>query len=183
MATEPQPEMPMGDASMTSQEQPSLDGSMGNNMPDMDNNMSDMDMSGLNDNEMMNNEMPMDNSNPDKKRSEIQKNIGKACADFREYQGQDKEDLGKWISGMLDSLDGESSDGDVDMEGDTIDSPMENEPQEIPMESVIFSKKQVNKLNETFNDNLADSEDNVKIQKQRNCKTKNTPFNNPKFQK
>lgn len=179
MATEPQPEMPMGDASMVSPEQPTLDGSMGNGTPDMM-GAPDMGMPEAGGDEMMGAEMPMDNNaNPDKQRSDIQKNIGKACADFRQYQGQDKEDLGKWISGMLDSLDGESGDGDVATDGDSIESPMDAE---MPMESVILSKEQVGKLNETFN-NLETDKDEVNIEKQKTSKAKNTPFNNPNFQK
>ena len=80
---------------------------------------------------------------------------------------------------MLDSLDGESGDGDVAVEGDSIESPM---GAEMPMESVILSKEQVGKLNETFN-NLETDKDEVNIEKQKTSKAKNTPFNNPNFQK
>lgn len=184
---EPEQDMPMGDASMvspdeTQQPQGGLDGSMGMN-PDMGmqgNDAPPMGDTSMNMGEapnMMGGEQDM-GSNPEKDRKEIQKNIGKACADYRSYQGQDKEDLGKWISGMLDSLDGESGDGDVNMEGDSIESPMDDS-QEMPMESVVFTKKQLDRINETFMDNGEKKETlkNEKTKKQ----LKNTPFNNPDF--
>lgn len=175
---EPQQQTPMGDASMLPQQQPDMsmqqDPSMMGADPSMGGDMNDGPM--MDDPSMMGGETDMmGGGTPDKKRSEIQKNIGKACADFRTYQGQDKEDLGKWISGMLDSLDTESGDGDVVTDGDSIDSPMEQEP--MPNESV--NKKYQKNISETLRD-IEDTDDKKRTEKIRG--TKNTPFNNPNFQ-
>lgn len=114
--------------------------------------------------------MNNDSGNIERDKKNIQKNIGKACSDFRNYQGQDKADLGKWIEGMLDSLDGDSDDGDIDF--DT------NPEEEMPMESV-YTKSELEKLNEIFGDNEKETEPvNQEKIKKRMAKT---PFNNPKF--
>ena len=118
--------------------------------------------------------------NPDRQRKEIQKNIGKACADFRNYQGQDKEDLSKWVEGMLDSILDDSDAGVGDESESDMDMPEEPTPQ---MESVIFTKKQLDKINEEFGiENLSPKkEDETKIEKKQNTKNNNTPFSNPKL--
>ena len=120
------------------------------------------------------NQQPMD-VNYEKEKKEIQKNIGKGCADFRNYQGNDKEELGKWISGMLDSLDGTDNDT-VDLDNE--EGAPENQTQQegMPMESVIVKKKTVN---EVLNDTSVE-EDEPKVSKIRN-KVNNTPFNNPDY--
>ncbi len=177
----------MGDASMSQQSQ----------MPDpnMEQPMEDPNMMGGpemgGDPNMMggpempqdpNMEQPMnDNGEQDasKEKKEIQKNIGKACADFRDYQGQDKEELGKWISGMLDSLDGED-DENTDFDDDSIEAPVE---QEMPMESVVFKKKQLNKVNEIFGTDNLSTDNKPKNEKIKNNSVKNTPFNNPDYGK
>lgn len=111
----------------------------------------------------------------EKTKKDIQKNIGKACDDFRNYQGQDKEELGKWVSGMLDSLDGED-----DENADPTDDPdsIEQEPvdmgQQMPMESVFFKKKN---LNEVFG--VDDEQKDEPKPEQKKSKVNNTPFNNP----
>lgn len=119
--------------------------------------------------------------NPNKAKEDIQKNIGKGCADFRNYQGQDKEELGKWVEGMLDSIDDESSDAGIGEDSEM--PPMDNQmPQ---MESVIFTKKQLDKINEEFGiDNMSKKDDIVKNQqKTKKNINNNSPFSNPNFNK
>ena len=143
------------------QQQPVGDASMSQPMPQQDTMMNgtlDPQMGNQQDPNSMPQEQPMENEpmpeepdngmeqsnmgggNIERDKKNIQKNIGKACADFRSYQGQDKEDLGKWIEGMLDSLDGDSDDGDVDFDNQ---SP---EEEQMPMEGV-FTKGELNALN------------------------------------
>ena len=173
----------MGDASVVSpnmnsaQQMPqdNLDNTMNGNeqMPDMNN--SDMD----NDVDMnmdMGNE---DGGNIDRSRKETQKNIGKACADFRNYQGQDKADLQKWVEGMLDSI---LDDSDAGI-GEESEEPDMEEPTP-QMESVVFTKKQLDKINESFN--ITDSEEEKKtntLEKKKKTKNNNSPFSNPKLNK
>ena len=142
-----------------------------------------MDMGGdpgMEDPMMGGNNMGQGEGNPDRQRKEIQKNIGKACADFRNYQGQDKEDLSKWVEGMLDSILDDSNAGIGDESEPDMDMSEEPAPQ---MESVIFTKKQLDKLNEEFGiENLSSKkEDETKIEKKQNTKNNNTPFSNPKL--
>ena len=173
----------MGDASVVYPDmnsapqmpQDNLDNTMNGNeqIPDMNN--SDMD----NDVDMnmdMGNE---DGGNVDHSRKEIQKNIGKACADFRNYQGQDKADLQKWVEGMLDSI---LDDSDAGI-GEESEEPDMEEPTP-QMESVVFTKKQLDKMNESFN--ITDSEEEKKIntlEKKKKTKNNNSPFSNPKLNK
>ena len=174
----------MGDASVVSPNvnsapqmpQDNLDNTMNGNeqMPDMNN--SDMD----NDVDMnmdMGNE---DGGNIDRSRKEIQKNIGKACADFRNYQGQDKADLQKWVEGMLDSI---LDDSDAGI-GEESEEPDMEEPTP-QMESVVFTKKQLDKMNESFN--ITDSEEEKKTntleKKKKTNNNNNSPFSNPKLNK
>lgn len=114
--------------------------------------------------------------NADRQKKEIQKNIGKACDDFRNYQGEDKEELSKWVEGMLDSiLDDTDSAGISDEEGS---EPM---PQ---VESVIFTKGQLDKINEMIGvGNEEDKDDEPKNEKKQNVKNNNSPFDNPKLNK
>lgn len=187
----------MGDASMSPempQQQVNLN-PQGEQMP-QDPNMANGDTSMGADPNMMGGDPGMAGTDPNmaggdsianlsKEREQIQKNIGKACADYRSYLGQDKEELGKWISGMLDSLDGED-DENVDFDdnaegGDMEDGnvgPEDPNMEEMPMESVIVSKKQ---LKEIFNQ-MDDDKKEVKPQEKQQ-KVKNSPFNNPNFQK
>lgn len=187
----------MGDASVVSQgaeqisQDPNMSGDTGMQDPmaqggdpsmmgDNPNMMDDMGGNpGMQDPNMMG-DMGNAEGNPDRQRKEIQKNIGKACADFRSYQGQDKEDLSKWVEGMLDSILDDSDAGISDESEPDMDMPEEPMPQ---MESVIFTKKQLNKLNEEFGiENLSSKkEDETKIEKKQNSKNKNTPFSNPKL--
>ena len=187
----------MGDASVVSQgaEQMPQDPNMGGD-PGMQDPMAQgsdpsmmggadpgMDMggnTGMEDPNMMG-DMGNAEGNPDRQRKEIQKNIGKACADFRSYQGQDKEDLSKWVEGMLDSILDDSDAGIGDESEPDMEMP-EDEPMP-QMESVIFTKKQLNKLNEEFGiENLSSKkEDETKVEKKQNSKNKNTPFSNPKL--
>lgn len=145
------------------------------NMPQDQNMMQDPNMAGdpASTPQGQNMDMPMNNGggNIERDKKNIQKNIGKACSDFRNYQGQDKADLGKWIEGMLDSLDGDSDDGDVDFET--------NPDEEIPMESV-YTKSQLDKLNEVFGSD-DEKETEPKNQEKTTNKTTKSPFNNPKF--
>jgi len=118
--------------------------------------------------------------NPNKAKEDIQKNIGKGCSDFRNYQGQDKEELGKWIEGMLDSVDDEDSEAGI---GEDSEMPMDNQmPQ---MESFIFTKKQLDKINEEFGiDNMSKKDDIVKTQQKSKKKiNNNSPFSNPNLNK
>ena len=117
----------------------------------------------------------MENDNPNKEKKEIQKNIGKGCADFREYQGQDKEDLQKWIEGMLNSITDDSE--DVDTEEDTHE--MNSSEPEMPMESFIFKKGQLNKINEIFGTD--DGKKNNKKTEKKITKNNTSPFNNPQL--
>ena len=183
----------MGDASFAPQTNQPMQQDMG--MPNMnvDGNQNMQDTSMMTDPNMdINEQPPMDDQNMgmeningeqniDRTRKEIQKNIGKGCADFRNYQGQDKDDLSKWIEGMLDSI-LDDSDAGIGEESEGNEPPMdESIPQ---MESVIFTKKQINKLNEEFGiENLSSKkEDEMKPQKKQNSKkNKNTPFSNPKL--
>jgi len=149
------PEMP-ADPAMSGN--PAMDSGMGGDMPA---------------DPAMNSEMPADPAmGGDSDKKDIQKNIGKACEDFRNYQGEDKEELKKWIEGMLDSLD---SDGESE-------EPTEEDPQNgMPME-VIFTKKQVAKLNEIFG-----QQDDEKINKPLNKKKEGyqmkSPFSSPNIEK
>ena len=177
----PQQSEPVGDASMSQQPMPDMQ----QNQPSMDNGMVDPQMEdpnmGMGDEQMgtdMQGQDQMnipnnDGGNIERDKKNIQKNIGKACADFRSYQGQDKEDLGKWISGMLDSLDGDSDDENVDFEDG------EQTEQQMPMEGV-YTKKELDSLNEVFGCNDEDSEKN-NVKKQTIKKQTKSPFNNPKF--
>lgn len=126
-------------------------------------------------------EMPMvnSNSNPDREKKEIQKNIGKGCADFRNYQGEDKEELQKWIEGMLDSV-LDASDASIGEESTEIP---EEQPETVPqMESVIFTKKQLNRINEVFgNDEDSKEMKNEKPVEKVDKKKNNSPFSNPKL--
>lgn len=98
----------------------------GQQMPMDDEQISDI---GNMTDDVMGQEQQSGNQNPEKK--EIQKNIGKGCQEFRNYDGTDKAELGKWISGMLDSLDGD-----------------DDENVDIQTESIILTKAQLNKINE-----------------------------------
>ena len=123
---------------------------------------------------MMGNEQQ---ENPDSERKEIEKNIGKACTDFRGYQGQDKDDLAKWIEGMLDSIT-----DDVDGAGIEDEQPEEQPEQEPQMESVIFKKAQLTKLNEVLA-NMEQEKEEKPQEKEKKLKKNNSPFNNPDFTK
>lgn len=108
----------MSDASLSSvPNAPQMPNAAPNDMPPMDEPMPDAPQD----------EMPMDNEpkedNPSKEKKEIQKEIGSACQKFRDYQGEDKEELSKWIEGMLDSLN----------DDETEEAP-EEEPEEMPEE-------------------------------------------------
>ena len=123
--------------------------------------------------------------NVERQKKEIQKNIGKACDDFRNYQGQDKEELSKWVEGMLDSiLDDADNSGTNDEEGndnETIPDDMSNEPTP-QVESVIFTKGQLNNINEMIG--IGNDEEEKKEQRKNEKKVKannNTPFDNPKL--
>ena len=122
--------------------------------------------------------MDMGDANPNKAKEDIQKNIGKGCADFRNYQGQDKEDLGKWIEGMLNSVSDEDSEAGIGDESEVpMDAPM---PQ---METVIFTKGQLDRINEEFGiDNMSKKDDNKKEEKTK-VNNNNSPFNNPNLNK
>ena len=188
-------QQPIGDASMSQpmpQQDPMMNGTldpqMGGGDPSMNGGMPDPSMGSEDPNAMGGDpnmggdpsmsgmEQPMNGGgNIERDRKNIQKNIGKACADFRSYQGQDKEDLGKWIEGMLDSLDGDSDDENIDMN----DAP-ESEEDVMPMECV-YTKKDINKkLNEVFGCTDDKKEKPEPQQKKDKPKTK-SPFNNPKF--
>lgn len=167
------PEMP-ADPAMSGN--PTMDSGMGGDMPTnpaMDSEMPTDAAAMGDDPTAMGNDMPADTAlNGDSDKKDIQKNIGKACEDFRNYQGEDKEELKKWIEGMLDSLD---SDGESE-------EPTEEDPQNgMPME-VIFTKKQVAKLNEIFG-----QQDVEKINKPLNKKKKGyqmkSPFSSPNIEK
>lgn len=170
--TMPDPNMggaPMGDPSMGAD--PNAMGGDPNMMgadPGMDAGMGADQMAG--------------DANPNKAKEDIQKNIGKGCSDFRNYQGEDKEELGKWIEGMLDSVDDESSDAGIGEESEM--PPMNNQmPQ---MESVIFTKGQLDKINEEFGiDNMSKKDDNINTQQKskKDISNNNSPFNNPNFSK
>jgi len=170
----------MGDASVVSPNmnsapqmpQDNLDNTMNGNeqMPDMDNDV-DMNMD-------MGNE---DGGNVDHSRKEIQKNIGKACADFRNYQGQDKADLQKWVEGMLDSI-LDDSDAGIGEESEEPEEPDMEEPTP-QMESIVYTKKQLDNMNESFN--ITDSEEEKKtntLEKKKKTNN-NSPFSNPKLNK
>lgn len=181
----------MGDASVVSQDtQMPQDPNMGmDNQMMQDPNMgADPGMDMGNEPNMMGNDTGMGmedpmmggEQNPERARKEIQKNIGKACADFRSYQGQDKEDLTKWVEGMLDSI---LDDSDAGI-GDESEPEMGEEEPVPQMESVIFTKKQLNKINEEFGiENLSDKKDDTKKAEKvkSNKNNNNTPFNNPKL--
>ena len=123
------------------------------------------------------NENPEDGGNREKE--EIQKNIGKGCSDFRNYNGEDKDELRKWVEGMLNSV---VDDSDAGIEGDS-EMPEEN-PQPMPqMETVIFTKKQLQKINEVFGgeDNNKEEKNSGKLEKKVEKKKNNSPFSNPKL--
>lgn len=123
--------------------------------------------------------------NADRQKKEIQKNIGKACDDFRNYQGQDKEELTKWVEGMLDSiLDDSDSAGISDEEGgEPMPDDMGGEPTP-QVESVIFTKGQLNKINEMIGvGNEEDKDEQPNNEKKQKVKNNNTPFDNPKLNK
>ena len=166
----------MGDASMYMQDGQIPQGSMDNNTldPQMNNqpNYSDDEMENIEniDGNNMNN---TDNiGSIERTKKNIQKNIGKACSDFRGYQGKDKEDLGKWISGMLDSLDGDDDDDD------DVDFDDSDENEDMPMEGV-YSKKELEALNEVFGD--LDSSNDETLNTKKKIKNTKSPFNNPNF--
>ena len=164
-----------------------------NNAPDMGGDVPMNDTSMGADTNMMGGDPGMDagigaepdmmngNENTNKEKKDIQKNIGKGCADFRNYQGEDKEELGKWIEGMLDSVDDEDNEAGIGDESEM--SPMDNQmPQ---MESVIFTKGQLNKINEEFGiDNMSKKDDiDNRQEKSKKNMNNNSPFNNPNFSK
>jgi hypothetical protein len=176
------PQQPIGDASMSQpmpQQDPMMNGTLDPHM-NADPNAMPQDPS-MQDPNMIGNDMEQPNmggGNIERDKKNIQKNIGKACADFRSYQGQDKDELGKWIEGMLDSLDGDSDDENVDFN----DNPenMENPDEQMPMEGV-FTKGELNALNEVFGD-MSDSEkEEPKQNEKKKQNVKKSPFNNPKF--
>lgn len=78
-------------------------------------------------------EMPQEND-PSKEKKDIQKEIGSACQKFRDYQGEDKEELSKWIEGMLDSLNDSEGDGE--------------QPEEMPEEMPAEAPAEEQPLNE-----------------------------------
>lgn len=160
------PEPPMGDPSMGAD--PNAMGGAPMDDPNMDGDMgADTSIGG---------------GNPNRERDQIQKNIGKACSDFRNYQGQDKEDLGKWIEGMLDSVYDETDDAGIDDESESGEQPPMDS--QIPqMESVIFTKGQLDKINEEFGiDNMSKKDDNKK-EEVKSKKNNNSPFSNPNLNK
>ena len=81
---------------------------------------------------------------------------------------------------MLDSILDDSDAGIGDEPEMDENIPEEPTPQ---MESVIFTKKQLDKINEEFGvENLSSKkEDETKIEKKQNTKNNNTPFSNPKL--
>lgn len=176
----------MGSASVGSTPDMNMPGSDPNMNIDMNVNSNgadtEMDMSTTDTNMDMNmNAEP----NADRQKKEIQKNIGKACDDFRNYQGQDKEELSKWVEGMLDSiLDDTDSAGISDEEGS---EPMPDDMGSEPMpqvESVIFTKGQLDKINEMIGvGNEEEKDDEPKNEKKQNVKNNNSPFDNPKLNK
>lgn len=123
----------------------------------------------------------MDNGGGSPEKEEIQKNIGKGCQQFRDYQGEDKADLKKWVEGMLDSLDdSESSEGEEGPADDNM-PPMEDDG--MPMEGSLITKKRLKKINEVFGLENMDKNNDDKVSQRKHSSIKNSPFNSPKFDK
>ena len=171
---------PVGDASM-SQPMPQQDSMMNGTLdPQMgDPTMQDPSMGGdptMQDPSMGGMEQPnMGGGNNDRKVKEIQKNIGKACYDFRQLDDETQEKQIPWLEGMLDSiLDDAGEDGGEETEGE------ENPEQDMmPMEGT-FTKKELKTLNEVFGDMTDTQKKEVENQK-KTKKTTKSPFNNPTF--
>ena len=97
---------------------------------------------------------------------------------FDELSDEDKEAARKYIESMLNK--DESQEGS-DMGNEMPD--MGGAPQ-MPMESVIFTKGQLKKINESLGAGMDDERDDKKLAKRTektNSKVKSSPFNSPRF--
>lgn len=97
---------------------------------------------------------------------------------FNQLCDKDKETARKYIQSMIDDQEGDIPD---DMGGEMEDPSMQGEPNpNMPMESIVFTKKQLVKINE----NLAALDDNEKQEKPLGKKKEvdnkhKTPFSSP----
>lgn len=123
---------------------------------------------------------PMDNDGGSPEKKDIQKNIGKGCQQFRDYQGEDKADLKKWVEGMLDSLNDSNS---SEEEGPADDNMPPMEDDGMPMEGSLITKKRLKKINEVFGLENMDKNKDEKVSQRKHTSIKNSPFNSPKFDK
>lgn len=97
---------------------------------------------------------------------------------FNELSDEDKEAARKYIESML-SRD-ETQQGENGGEG----MPENGGMPQMPMESFIFTKGQLNKLNEAFGDDLtSDKEEKPNEKKMNNKGGKKSPFDSPSFNK
>ena len=80
---------------------------------------------------------------------------------------------------MLDSI-LDDSDAGIGDESEPESDRMEEEPMP-QMESVIFTKKQLDKINEEIGVGNPEDEKEVKVEKKKNNKNNNSPFSNPKL--
>ena len=97
---------------------------------------------------------------------------------FDELSDEDKEAARKYIESMLTR--DESQEGS-DMGNEMPD--MGGAPQ-MPMESVIFTKGQLKKINESLGAGMDDEKDDKKLTQRTektNSKVKSSPFNSPRF--
>ena len=97
---------------------------------------------------------------------------------FDELSDEDKEAARKYIESMLTR--DESQEG-TDMGNEMPD--MGGAPQ-MPMESVIFTKGQLKKINESLGAGMDDEKDDKKLTQRTektNSKVKSSPFNSPRF--
>lgn len=150
---------PMDDASSVD---PNMQGGMDPNMGADPNMMGDPNMQGAPD---MGNVPDMGND-----AQQEQGSSDDTVSLFNKLSDDDKEAARSYIESMLDK------------EGSEKES---EEPQpQMPTESVIFTKKQVNKLNEEFGiQNLSkEKETNQKKMDSVKNKTKNSPFSSPSFE-
>ena len=95
---------------------------------------------------------------------------------FDKLSDTDKEAARSYIQSMLDK------NGDGDINGDEMGAEPINQPQ-MPMESFIFTKGQLNKLNEEFGiENLSgEKEEEKPNEKKVHTTNKKSPFDSPNF--
>lgn len=157
-------QQPMGDASLSPEQ----------NM-EMNQNTSGMDMNMADDNNMnaIDPNMNLDNANNMGMESDMNANTesDEAMSIINQLSDKDKEAVKKYAESMLNR---------DEAQGNNEEQQTENNPM---MEQVVFTKKQLNKIQENFGpsqDELLNKKDRKKLPK-KNSNINDSPFNPPSF--